>query len=760
MLALKDSALILIPLLYAIAWYVWRERVRHVERIWDPSPADYVDGKHSCSHCERILIRLPSHWRPETNSVLMRLEITVADVIQASAEGCPLLILYLTRGVRAKNRRYASLGDIFTAIFTNSQIHYYTGLKSRWDRLVYFLHSLSNRPFYIRLARFDPEAGGSPYLQLYHEVWHSNEIDVSADKDNVAARFITERPANRNVVSEDSFRYARRWLDDCLSCRDQHSNCEAGFGHEDSHFTPTRLIQVQTRADSSLEGRIYHTEQGDKLQWCCLSYCWGGDQRIKLLKANLHALSKALPPDLPRTIQDAMLVTQQMGMRYLWVDALCIIQDDQVDVALEISRLPHIYQDAQFTISASSAKTHLDGFLAPRCHDAVIPRYKFVIPTIYLRCAYPIPDTSDNTTATTAQGELVLSTREPHYQHLDEPIHKRAWTFQERLLSTRVIDYCSDKLRWTCRGAGTVADGGSALVNHQWATLPGSEALAALPALERDKLWQIVLTRYTERDMTFASDRLLALAAAAAEFARAFGCDQRRGSGDSGYAAGLWRVALVQQMAWWVPSYGRRERPVAYTGPSWSWAGIQGQVGGFFDSQRNEQGEPEAEVVDCAVNLESENLPFGAVKNARLVIKGRMREIVWLYNRAEVLMPGRRPGDPALRFYNDRPRREASGEEGVTHFFGEPTMDAIETSWSVAEDAEMKAWCLKILGPTSIFGSRCIILVEDADSNGERVYKRVGHVRLGDSSYYSYPPYSALQPDFFDKIEPQTVVII
>ncbi|PVH82441.1 hypothetical protein DL98DRAFT_414873, partial [Cadophora sp. DSE1049] len=93
------------------------------------------------------------------------------------------------------------------------------------------------------------------------------------------------------------------------------------------------------------------------LSFCALSYLWGGVSMLKTEKRNVERLSQdngILEEGLPLTIRDAIQFCRKIGWRYLWVDALCIIQDDKVDVASQISQMQSIYRFADFTIVAAS----------------------------------------------------------------------------------------------------------------------------------------------------------------------------------------------------------------------------------------------------------------------------------------------------------------------------------------------------------------------------------------------------------------------
>ncbi|PQE20746.1 heterokaryon incompatibility protein [Rutstroemia sp. NJR-2017a BBW] len=100
--------------------------------------------------------------------------------------------------------------------------------------------------------------------------------------------------------------------------------------------------------------------------YACLSYCWGTDldNNVKTLKANLKQhLDGILISVLPKTIQDAVLVCQRLGIRYLWVDALCIIQDDEEDWENESIQMCDIYSGSHITIAAHRVESCKQGFL-------------------------------------------------------------------------------------------------------------------------------------------------------------------------------------------------------------------------------------------------------------------------------------------------------------------------------------------------------------------------------------------------------------
>jgi hypothetical protein len=132
-------------------------------------------------------------------------------------------------------------------------------------------------------------------------------------------------------------------------------------------FTLTRLIKIWTH-HGRRQIRLVRLEElgGTEVRYAALSYCKGGggeqDVRTTMQTFPRHHTSISFE-DLPRTIQDAVIVTENLGIQYLWIDALCIKQDDEEGRALEIDLMGHIYENAEVTIVASRAERVQEGFL-------------------------------------------------------------------------------------------------------------------------------------------------------------------------------------------------------------------------------------------------------------------------------------------------------------------------------------------------------------------------------------------------------------
>ncbi|KAK3302700.1 heterokaryon incompatibility protein-domain-containing protein [Chaetomium strumarium] len=154
--------------------------------------------------------------------------------------------------------------------------------------------------------------------------------------DDPAAKYIPRRPVASKVSSNLVVNQLKTWIDECQT---QHAHCRAIT----NPFLPSRVLDVGRDGDADADMlRLHSTEPAETGHYAALSYCWGGVQDVTTTKENLDAYSNRLSlSSLPATIRDAITVTRSLGIRYLWVDALCIVQDDEDDKANEIKKMSY-----------------------------------------------------------------------------------------------------------------------------------------------------------------------------------------------------------------------------------------------------------------------------------------------------------------------------------------------------------------------------------------------------------------------------------
>ena len=432
-------------------------------------------------------------------------------------------------------------------------------------------------------------------------------VSLGAFKDDPAARYISTRPMNPHVASSSSYGLARQWMHDCLL---DHEKCPK----PDSSFTPKRLIDVG-KGDQEESA---HLTTGQNAPYAALSYCWGGPQSVTLSTLTMDEMRHGIAvPALPQTIQDAMIVTRKLGLQYLWVDALCIIQDSALDKNAEIARMGEIYENAQLTISAASAEKSQDGFLGSRSMHG-----DFSPPCSFSRLPFACPNDESGT----------VSLRESTlYYTIIEPLNRRAWALQERVLSPRVLIYGCWQMYWQCQSQQS-CDGGST------ECIRGNEmGLSEISFLQTEQTshrggnaedketalcagWSDLVHHYTQRGLSDPSDKLPALSAIASRYQKATNDE---------YCAGLWKASLLKGLKWQVgePKSGR---PSIYRAPTWSWASIFGEI-------VHEEYKPPTEhsvarstaILDVYVTPENEAAPFGKVSEGKLTIRGVSKTVKW-----------------------------------------------------------------------------------------------------------------------------------
>ena len=224
------------------------------------------------------------------------------------------------------------------------------------------------------------------------------------------------------------------------TCNEIHSDCRA----QKKPVLPTRVLDISV-GDHFSNPRLL-ISNGQAARYACLSYCWGpGAQPISLTSETLPGYTENIPlTRIPQSIQDAIFVSRKLGLRYLWIDSLCILQDSPEDKARKISQMGQIYSSADITISAASANDCQSGFLGKR-HSWWNARDG---PPI--RLPYLCPDGAIGAIHLVRFGSASSQ----------EPLHLRAWPFQEHMLSPRLLTYGAEQIFWRCSKDRFLKNGG------------------------------------------------------------------------------------------------------------------------------------------------------------------------------------------------------------------------------------------------------------------------------------------------------------
>ncbi|OAA48464.1 HET domain-containing protein [Metarhizium rileyi] len=301
---------------------------------------------------------------------------------------------------------------------------------------------------------------------------------------------------------------------------------------------PTRLVDVSSLADI----RLVETS-GQQGQYVCLTHRWGDQEMpVKTTSDTLDQLQQGIPLELlPPTFRDAALVTRRMGSQYLWIDSLCIIQDDPDDWERESAQMASTYKNATLTIAAAWASGPKDGLFQ-------------TVPSV-------VVDSRDLELSKHNLPFSVMVRRKLRYNvgHLrqdeEHGILDRLWVLQERLLSPRIVYFGFNEVAWECL-AGSACECEPMLASYtatdyssQWPSNP--KAVYSLSTStghngpvygQSPELWHHIVNAYTGLNFTARKDKFPALAGLGSDIA-----SMRPGEE---YLAGLWRSTFMIDLLW------------------------------------------------------------------------------------------------------------------------------------------------------------------------------------------------------------------
>ncbi|KAI0717077.1 heterokaryon incompatibility protein-domain-containing protein [Earliella scabrosa] len=436
--------------------------------------------------------------------------------------------------------------------------------------------------------------------------------------DDPAAAYVPSRSLSCDVGSERALELSKGLFLDCTS---NHTGCPPLSAPYST--LPTRVIDCSDPA----KPRLWATNS-TRAHYIALSYVWGEAQKHKTITSNVDSYMRSIDIDiLPQTIVDGIQVTHSLGMQYLWIDSLCIIQDSEEDKVHELARMRNVYADAYLTIIAASATRVSEGFLKPRTDT--LGKAAIQLPFV--------PPKTDATSSGRESGSIFLSSwliTGPKYDPGREPVHTRGWCMQEYFLSPRKLIFASHTLQYSCFSRGTRNIG--AADNPWWISsardptpyrklpilAPSPSNTFYLSLAEREqvetvrKAWKATIENYTKRGVSVPSDKLVAISALAEEFSRTI---------QSRYLAGLWARTLLPDLLWSKEHAAHfAPRPQSYRAPSWSWAALDGSINSGNAYFLSEREAVVAEVVACETVLKHPELPFGEVTGGTLVLRARV----------------------------------------------------------------------------------------------------------------------------------------
>jgi hypothetical protein len=356
----------------------------------------------------------------------------------------------------------------------------------------------------------------------------------------------------------------RMWtfLRHCLSsCLEQHHACGTA---QNTSWTPRRLLRLINSPQQEVYLQLVDTNTHTPTsRYITLSHCWGATRPLCTTSANIDSHGQHIEVEaLPATFRNCVVVAQQLCVHYIWIDSLCIMQDQNSDWAQHSEIMDKIYENALATVAAVASPSSTIPFLG-----ADAPTERRIFQSISLGGEQlPLGIKARRCDTLLSSGFIV------------GPLEERAWVWQERRLSVRTINFTTQEVHWCCRAISTCECAGeNALVKSH----PGLEKLSCI---KNDWRWDVV-SSFSTRALTYATDRLPALSGYASRF------QVRSGSE---YAAGLWLSNIPKCLAWYRRNLcdcncspgPRLGAALNNAVPSWSWASVKREVWWPKDSER------------------------------------------------------------------------------------------------------------------------------------------------------------------------------
>ncbi|MBE3043999.1 HET domain-containing protein, partial [Candidatus Bathyarchaeota archaeon] len=341
------------------------------------------------------------------------------------------------------------------------------------------------------------------------------------------------------------------------TCQEHHETCALTRVHLE---LPKRVLDISS-SDYSIS--LYESQPGERVPYATLSYCWGEGVPLRTTTGNISHHRQGIPlSELPRTLKESVVFARGLGFRYLWIDALCIIQDSDADWAEQAAAMASIYQGCSLNIAIADA---------PSCDAGSTSNFA---------------DKCRRIASSSVLGEamdMVAAAEFVQAREGETTLTRRGWVLQETLVSVASVYVTARGLLWDCCSAGWDENGDSSLgqthylnsAKAEWASCEVNGGSGVREALSRRgaadaysasmRAWHGWMSSFSTRALTNSSDKLPAVAGIASHFA----------ASGSTYAAGLWREDLHVGLAWSAKKAGTLVRHHDRA-PSWSWASVDG----------------------------------------------------------------------------------------------------------------------------------------------------------------------------------------
>jgi len=355
------------------------------------------------------------------------------------------------------------------------------------------------------------------------------------------------------------------WL---KACQQNHPLCKF-----EPASPPTRLVELVSEAHGFRLRLVETLTSLAVCQYVTLSYCWGVDPFLRLTRENYASFVEEIPlAELPKTLSDAVIFAKMLQIRFIWIDALCIIQDSPEDWAHEAASMSDVYSGGLLNISAVASESVNGGLFRFRNPLAISP---------FLSGVGNEPS---------GNFERVYVSGRPYEEYHNNPLSKRGWCLQERLLAQRTVHFTHTSIVWECNECTEPEASLSSLARFALKPLediktkqmmvspsvrtysPDKQDITSVQKLWHD--WKIIVSLYAATQLTYQKDKLVAISGVARRF------EQLHSKCGGDYLAGLWQADLISGLLWstYDETLEKAVRHKSNTAPSWSWASVDGPI--------------------------------------------------------------------------------------------------------------------------------------------------------------------------------------
>lgn len=454
------------------------------------------------------------------------------------------------------------------------------------------------------------------FSELRLETFSLQEVRSSRTALKLAERSLSRTHTGHN----DVLNLAEYWFRDCLENHGACCNCISSSGPA---WHPTRLLDISTELVKLFEPEVGVTDQ----PYATVSYCWGKEPFFRTTLSNLKQLQAGVSEKrFPRVFQDLMKVARHLRIQYLWIDCYCIIQssedaawpepDSPSDWQREAGNIESVYENSILNLGVAHATSPLQSCFQDReehPRSAPIVEWK------------PRPSDEESMYLAVSPSKV----EEEISELRQNPLFRRGWVFQERLLCRRMLHFAQDQIYWECSSHDS-AESEDHTFKCESSPIrlgPGSRSPWRYGSLwsiderllksRRADAWFLIVSTYSALYLTYPDkDKFFALNGIAKRAA------SLRDSDDA-YVAGMFRKSLLLQLRWHTRNDLSRgvncsRRSAAWRAPSWSWLSVDGEAMwsvSWFDNPIQL-----AHVADVSIELCDSSNPFGPLQSASLTL--------------------------------------------------------------------------------------------------------------------------------------------